>query len=65
MKKVFSFYDNKGKLYVDCTECTRGYNGTDKDKCSAGHRCKKPQQGGCFIGTVMDSVDLTKVERLK
>lgn len=29
MKKVYSFYDKKGMLYVDCAECTRGGNGTD------------------------------------
>lgn len=50
-KKTASFFDKKGKLYVDCTECTRGSKGTDPDKCSAGSHIKKPNQGGCFIGT--------------
>ena len=39
--KVASFFDNKGKLYVDCTECERGANGSDKGKCSAGWRLYK------------------------
>lgn len=64
MKKVASFYDNKGKLYVDCTECTRGHFGDDVDKCSAGWRCKKPNQSGCFIGTILPDIDLSKAERL-
>jgi hypothetical protein len=63
-KKVASFYDNKGKLYVDCTECERGHNGSDEDKCSAGWRFKKSHMGGCFIGTVMPDIDLSKAERL-
>lgn len=63
--KVASFYDNKGKLYVDCTECERGKNGNDEDKCSAGWRIKKPKSGGCFIGTIMLDIDLSKAERLK
>lgn len=62
MNKVFSFYDNKGKLYVDCTECTRGVNGTDEDKCLCGYKTKKPQSMGCFIGEVLPSIDLTKAE---
>ena len=64
MKKIFSFYDNKGKLYVDCTECERGKNGSDKDKCSAGWKFKKPGVSGCFIGDIMSSIDLSKAESL-
>ena len=64
MKKVHSFYDNKGKLYVDCTECNRGANGNDVDKCSAGWRYKKPNQSGCFIGDIMPDIDLSKAKRL-
>lgn len=62
--KVYSFYDNKGKLYIDCTECNRGVNGDDIDKCSAGVRIKKPQMGGCFIGDILPTVDLSKAEIL-
>lgn len=65
MKKVASFYDNKGKLYVDCTECERGNNGSDDDKCSAGFRIKKPEMGGCFIGDIIPTIDLSRAKRLK
>ena len=44
--------DSAGRLYVDCSECERGGNGTDKDKCSAGWRIKRGKQGGCFCGTL-------------
>ena len=65
MKDVYSFYDKKGMLYIDCAECTRGGNGNDKDSCSAGFRYKKPGVAGCFNGTIMPNVDLSKAERLK
>lgn len=52
-----SFYDNKGKLYVDCSECDRGGNGTDKDKCSSGWKIKKSDGRGCFLGDLMEGVD--------
>lgn len=51
-KAKFSFFDKKGKLFVDCAECERGGNGSDPDKCSAGWRVKKGNNGGCFIGTL-------------
>jgi len=38
---IASFYDNKGKLFIDCSECDRGGNGTDKNKCSCGCHTKK------------------------
>lgn len=65
MKKVYSFYDKKGMLHVDCAECTRGGNGTDEDSCSAGFRYKKPGVAGCFIGTAKPDVDPNQAERLK
>jgi len=52
---IYSEYDNKGKLQVDCTECDRGNNG-DKS-CSSGLRCKKPRQGACFSGNVLPKVE--------
>lgn len=56
MKKVHSFYDNRGKLHVDCTECRRGSKGDDVDKCSAGWRNKKPGLG-CFIGDLKPEIN--------
>lgn len=48
----YSRTDTKGKLYVDCSECERGGNGRDKDKCSCGWQVKRGKQGGCFLGTL-------------
>ena len=48
----YSRADTKGKLYVDCSECERGGNGSDKDKCSCGWQVKRGKQGGCFLGTL-------------
>lgn len=48
--KKGSFYDIKGKLYVDCCECKRGANG--EKSCSCG-RHKTKHKGGCFMGDIM------------
>lgn len=52
----YSRIDTKGKLYVDCSECERGGNGSDKDKCSCGGQTKQGRQGGCFCGTLRSGV---------
>lgn len=53
-KKVkFSGKDSKGMVYIDCSECERGGNGTDPDKCSAGGQHKKGGKGMCFSGVLM------------
>ena len=57
MKAKYSEYEKTGKLYVDCTECDRGINGTDVDKCSCGWRKKKGGSGGCFLGTLIHGID--------
>lgn len=63
MKKAkYSFYDSKGKLYVDCSECNRGGKGADKDKCSYGWRVKRGKQGGCFAGTLIEGLTVKKRE---
>ena len=48
----YSKIDTKGKLYVDCSECERGGNGSDKDKCSCGWKVKRGNHTGCFLGTL-------------
>jgi len=53
----YSEYDNGGRLYVDCSECDRGGNGADKDKCSCGCRVKKGHMGGCFTGSLIPGID--------
>jgi len=49
-----SYKDSRGALYVDCSECERGGNGADQDKCSCGGRVKKSKKTGCFSGTLME-----------
>jgi len=51
--KIASFVDSKGHVFVDCSECDRGGNGTDPEKCSCGWRVKKEKHGGCYIGNLM------------
>ena len=54
MKKAkYSVKDTRGHLMVDCSECERGGNGSDKDKCSCGWKIKKGHKGGCFMGTLI------------
>lgn len=50
--KIHSFRDKKGILWVACSECERGLNGSDKDKCSCA-RSKKFNGSGCFSGTIL------------
>ena len=53
---MYSERDKRGNLYVDCTECDRGFNGTDDDKCSCGQKIKKPNCGGCFNGIILEEL---------
>lgn len=50
----YSFKDSRGILFVDCTECNRGINGNDPDKCAAGFRHKKPNIGNCALGELIE-----------
>ena len=59
-KKINSFYDTKNKLWVACSECNRGGNGIDKDKCSAGWKIKKFNGLGCFLGDLLDGIIVSK-----
>jgi len=54
----YSERDSRGHVFVDCSECTRGGNGGDKDKCSAGGNTKRGKRGGCFIGTLLPDLKL-------
>jgi len=51
---MHSFKDTRGHLWIACSECERGGNGSDKDKCSSGWKCKKFKSTGCFSGDLMD-----------
>lgn len=59
MKKAkYSSKDSRGMLCVDCSECERGGNGSDKDKCSCGWKVKKGKNGSCFAGTLMAGLEV-------
>lgn len=48
-----SFYDNKGKLFVDCSECARTL-------CKNAWRTI-PYSGGCYKGILHYKIDKKKV----
>ncbi|WP_199883664.1 hypothetical protein [Anaerosinus massiliensis] len=49
-----SFKDSRGHLWVACSECDRGGNGSANDKCSAGWKHKKFRGEGCFCGDLIE-----------
>jgi hypothetical protein len=55
-KAKYSIRDSRGHLYVDCSECERGGNGSDKDRCSCGWKVKRGKQGGCFLGDLLSNL---------
>lgn len=57
-KAKYSKKDSRGMLHIDCSECTRGGNGADKDKCAAGWMIKRGNKGGCFVGTLMPGLSV-------
>lgn len=56
----FSEKDSRGAVHVDCSECNRGINGNDKDKCCAGAKpkYKKGGKGGCYLGELIDGLKI-------
>lgn len=58
MKAKFSERDTRGMLFVDCSECDRGGNGTAVDKCASGWKHKKGRKGGCFMGTLLANLEV-------
>lgn len=61
--KVHSFYDAAGMLAVDCTECTRGCNGS-AEKCASGWRYKKGGFGYCYVGTLIPGIIVPKSTKI-
>jgi hypothetical protein len=59
MGKKHSFTDTKGLRWVACSECERGGNGSDKDKCSSGWQVKQFNGLGCFAGTEINKKEAT------
>jgi hypothetical protein len=58
VKPKHSFKDTKGHLWVACSECNRGGNGEDKDKCSTGGQVKRGGKLGCFSGELMGKFEI-------
>ncbi len=58
MKPKHSYKDTRGHLWVACSECNRGGNGEDKDKCSAGWQVKRGGKQGCFSGELMAKFEI-------
>lgn len=52
MLAIFSFKDRNGLLFVDCFECTRGYNG-DKSCCSGAFK-GRAGMGYCPTGDLLE-----------
>lgn len=59
MKAKYSSKDTRGALYVDCSECERGGNGSAEDKCAAGWKHTKGRKGGCFMGTLLKGLEVS------
>jgi hypothetical protein len=58
MKLKHSFKDTRGHLWIACSECNRGGNGQDKDKCSTGWQVKRGGKLGCFCGTLLEKYEV-------
>lgn len=61
---MHSFKDKRGGLWVACSECERGGNGNDTDKCSAGGTCKRFNNTGCFSGTLMEKYKSKPIKQI-
>ena len=62
--KIHSFYDSARMLCVDCSECTRGGNGSDPSKCSCGWKHKKGGRGSCYSGTLMQGITVPESTKI-
>lgn len=61
MKKAkHSNKDNRGALWVACSECSRGGNGSEKDKCSSGFKVKRFNGLGCFSGSLLPGLEVVE-----
>lgn len=54
-----------GKLWVACSECNRGGNGTAKDKCCCGGNIKRWNKLGCFLGELITKERIAKIKEFK
>jgi hypothetical protein len=59
-KAKYSRTDSCGRVFVDCSECQRGGNGSDPEKCAVGFDKKKGNRGGCFTGSLLESLEIER-----
>ena len=59
---MHSYFDSKGHLFVTCSECDRGGNGLDADKCSCGWQVKRWNKLGCFMGTLLPKYEEARLK---
>jgi hypothetical protein len=57
-KAKHSKRDSRGNLWIACSECNRGGNGNDKDKCSSGWEIKRWNGLGCFVGILCENLTI-------
>jgi hypothetical protein len=50
---MYSEIDSKGELWVACSECEKGGNGSDVEMCRRGWKVKEFNGSGCFAGTLI------------
>jgi hypothetical protein len=65
VKPKYSFKDRDGLLWIACSECERGGNGSDKDKCSCGWQITRSGKQGCFMGRLLVKFDESEVKLWK
>lgn len=60
MKKALHSYrtEDGTATVIACSECTRGGNGKDKDKCSCGWQVKRWNKLGCMLGVLLPTLEL-------
>lgn len=58
VKVKHSFRDTRGSLWIACSECERGGNGADTDKCACGGTIKRGCKMGCFQGVLMGQYEV-------
>ena len=59
---MHSFFDRSKRLFIDCSECKKGGNGTEIKGCMIGHRIIKPREYGCFTGELLDTITSEEIE---
>jgi hypothetical protein len=59
---IYSMRDDQGRLYVDCSECNRGGNGSDEEKCGSGWLVKRSCNSGCFNGELLSGLTVAGQE---